>query len=71
MATTVDYPAVIDTFGCTPQWLKANPKAAQGITDAYFEALDMIRKEPEKAYGIYKRYNGSKENMNLLYVIKI
>ena len=52
LATTVDYPAVIDTFGCTPQWLKANPKAAQGITDAYFEALDMIRQEPEKAYGI-------------------
>ena len=52
LATTVDYPAVIDTFGCTPQWLKANPKAAQGITDAYFEALDMISKEPEKAYGI-------------------
>lgn len=49
MATTVDYPAVIDTFGCTPQWLQANKKAAQGLTDAYFEALEMMAREPEKS----------------------
>lgn len=52
MATTIDYPSVIDTFGCAPKWLAANPKAAQGLTNAYFEALDMIKAEPAKAYEI-------------------
>lgn len=52
LATTVDYPSVIDTFGCTPKWLQANPKAAQGLTNAFFDALDMIKAEPAKSYEI-------------------
>ena len=52
LSTTIDYPAIIDTFGCDPKWLKANPKAAQGITNAFFDAIDMIRAEPQKAYEI-------------------
>jgi NitT/TauT family transport system substrate-binding protein len=49
LATTLDYPMVMDTVGCSPQWLKANPKAAKALTDAYFDALDMIKREPAKA----------------------
>ena len=49
LATTLDYPMVMDTVGCAPQWLKANPKAAKALTEAYFDALDMIKKEPTKA----------------------
>ena len=49
MATTLDYPMVMDTVGCDPVWLKANPKSAQALTDAYFAALDMIKAEPAKA----------------------
>lgn len=49
LATTLDYPMVTDTLGCAPKWLKDNPKAAQGLVDSYFEALEMIRKEPEKS----------------------
>ena len=30
IATTLDYPMVMDTFGCTPKFLAENPKAAQG-----------------------------------------
>ena len=49
IATTLDYPMVMDTFGCTPAFLDKNPKAAQALTDSYFQALDMIAKEPVKA----------------------
>ena len=49
LATTLDYPMVMDTVGCAPEWLKANPKAAQGLANAYFDALEMIKAEPAKA----------------------
>ena len=49
VATTLDYPVVMDTFGCTPAFLDANPKAARALADSYFEALEMIGKEPAKA----------------------
>ncbi|WHZ09864.1 MAG: Histidine ABC transporter, substrate-binding protein [Burkholderiaceae bacterium] len=49
LATTLDYPMVMDTVGCTPTWLKANSKAAKALTESYFEALDMIKKDPTKS----------------------
>jgi len=52
IATTLDYPMVMDTFGCTPKFLAENPKAAKALADSYFEALDMIQKEPKKSYEI-------------------
>ena len=52
IATTLDYPMIMDTFGCTPKFLAENPKAAQALADGYFAAVDMIGKEQEKAYGI-------------------
>ena len=52
IATTLDYPMVMDTFGCTPKFLAENPKAAQALTNAYFDALEMIKAEPAKSYEI-------------------
>ena len=52
IATTLDYPMVMDTFGCTPNFIKANPKAAKALVDSYFEAVDMIRKDQGKSYEI-------------------
>jgi NitT/TauT family transport system substrate-binding protein len=52
IATTLDYPMVMDTFGCTPKFLSENPKAAQAFADSYFEALDMIARDQAKAYEI-------------------
>jgi len=49
LATTLDYPMVMDTVGCAPTWLKANAKAAAALTKSYFDALDMIKAEPEKS----------------------
>jgi len=52
IATTLDYPMVMDTFGCTPRFLAENPKAAKALADSYFEAVEMIRKEPKKSFEI-------------------
>ncbi|MDH6592205.1 NitT/TauT family transport system substrate-binding protein [Variovorax sp. TBS-050B] len=49
LATTLDYPMVMDTVGCAPTWLKANAKAAAALTKSYFDALDMIKADPAKA----------------------
>lgn len=50
IATTLDYPMVMDTFGCTPKFLTENPKAAKALADAYFEALELIKAEPKKSF---------------------
>jgi NitT/TauT family transport system substrate-binding protein len=52
IATTLDYPMVMDTFGCTPKFLAENPKAAKALADSYFEAVEMIHKEPRKSFEI-------------------
>ncbi len=52
IATTLDYPMVMDTVGCTPKFLTDNPKAAKALADSYFEALEMIGKEPQKSFEI-------------------
>ena len=52
IATTLDYPMIMDTFGCTPKFLADNPKAAQSLANAYFDALEMIKAEPKKSFEI-------------------
>ena len=52
IATTLDYPMVMDTFGCTPKFLAENPKAARALADGYFDALEMIKKDPAKSFEI-------------------
>jgi NitT/TauT family transport system substrate-binding protein len=52
IATTLDYPVVMDTFGCAPKFLKDNPKAARALADSYFDALAMIKSDPKKSFEI-------------------
>jgi NitT/TauT family transport system substrate-binding protein len=52
IATTLDYPMVMDTFGCTPKFLKDNPKAAKALADSYFEAVELIKREPKKSFEV-------------------
>jgi len=52
LATTLDYPMVMDTLGCSPQWLQNNPKAAKALVESYFSALDMIKRSPQESYAI-------------------
>jgi NitT/TauT family transport system substrate-binding protein len=49
LVTTLDYPMVLDTLGCTPAFLDAHPEAAKALADSYFEALELIKKEPDKS----------------------
>ena len=49
LATTLDYPMVLDTLGCTPGFLNDHADAAQALVDSYYDALEMIKAEPEKA----------------------
>src|SRR5437762_1611459 len=52
IATTLDYPMIMDTFGCTPKFLADNPKAAKALADSYFDVIDLIAKEPKKSFEI-------------------
>ena len=52
IATTLDYPMIMDTFGCTPKFLAEQPKAAQALAHAYFEALELIKTDPKKSFEI-------------------
>ena len=52
IATTLDYPMIMDTVGCTPKFLAENPAAAKALAKSYFEALEMIKSDEAKAYQI-------------------
>lgn len=52
IATTLDYPMVMDTFGCTPKFIAENEGAVKGLVKSYFDALDMIKADQAKAYEI-------------------
>ena len=52
IATTLDYPMIMDTFGCTPKFLADHPKAAQALANSYFEAVEMIQRDPKKSFEI-------------------
>jgi NitT/TauT family transport system substrate-binding protein len=52
IATTLDYPMVMDTFGCTPKFITENDAAVKALVKSYFEALDMIKRDQSKAYEI-------------------
>jgi NitT/TauT family transport system substrate-binding protein len=52
IATTLDYPMVMDTFGCTPKFIAENEAAVKGLVKSYFDALDMIKADQAKTYQI-------------------
>lgn len=52
IATTLDYPMIMDTFGCTPKFIAENNTAAKALADSYFDAIEMISKSQAKAYEI-------------------
>ena len=52
IATTLDYPMIMDTVGCAPEFLEANPDAAKALAASYFEALEFIETKQAEAYEI-------------------
>jgi NitT/TauT family transport system substrate-binding protein len=52
IATTLDYPMVMDTFGCTPKFISENEPAVKALARSYFDALESINADQKKAYEI-------------------
>jgi NitT/TauT family transport system substrate-binding protein len=52
IATTLDYPMIMDTFGCTPKFIQEQPRLVQGMVDAYFDAVDLIRRDPKPSFEV-------------------
>jgi NitT/TauT family transport system substrate-binding protein len=52
IATTLDYPMIMDTFGCTPKFIADNEAAVKALTKSYFDAVDMIKADQAKSYEI-------------------
>jgi len=52
IADSLEYPMVFDTFGCTPKFIKENPKAVKALVESYFQTLEMIEKDKQKAFTI-------------------
>jgi NitT/TauT family transport system substrate-binding protein len=52
IATTLDYPMGMDTFGCTPKFIAENEAATKALVKGYFEALAMIKSNQQKAFEI-------------------
>lgn len=52
IATTLDYPMVMDTFGCTPDFIAKNEGAVKALVKSYFEALEMIKADEKKSFEV-------------------
>ena len=49
LLTTKDYPIVVDTFGCPRNYIRQNPQLVQAMVNSWFEALDLMKREPAKS----------------------
>ena len=50
LVTSRDYPVVIDTLVFRKDFLEKNPKIVKATVDSFFEALDLIKRDPAKSY---------------------
>ena len=50
LVTSKEYPVVIDVLVFRKDFIARNPKIVKATVDSFFEALDMIKREPGKAY---------------------
>ena len=52
IATTLDYPMVMDTFGCTPKFIADNEAAVKALIKSYFDGARHDQADQAKSYGI-------------------
>ena len=50
LVTSKEFPVVIDVLVFKKDFIAKNPKIVKATVDSFFEALDMIKREPAKAY---------------------
>ena len=62
LATTLDYPCIVDTLAFQPAFIAANPEAVKRVVKSWFDAVEMIGREPDKSFEIMgKRVKQSAE----------
>jgi NitT/TauT family transport system substrate-binding protein len=50
LVTSKDYPVVIDTLVFRTDFIKQHPQVVKKVVDSFFEAQEMIRREPAKSF---------------------
>lgn len=55
LATTLDYPCVVDTLAFQPSFIQANPEAVRRVVKSWYDAVAMIAREPDRSYEIMGR----------------
>jgi NitT/TauT family transport system substrate-binding protein len=50
LVTSKEYPVVVDVLVFKKDFIEKHPKTVKATVDSFFEALDMIKREPDKAY---------------------
>ena len=50
LVTSRDYPVVIDVLVFRTDFIKQHPQVVKKVVDSFFEAQDMIRREPAKSF---------------------
>ncbi|HYN13108.1 MAG TPA: ABC transporter substrate-binding protein [Burkholderiales bacterium] len=50
IVTTKDYPVVIDVLVFKKDFIEKHPKIVKAAVDSFFEALDMIKREPARSH---------------------
>jgi NitT/TauT family transport system substrate-binding protein len=50
LVTSVEYPVVVDVLVFKKDFIEKEPKIVKATVDSFFEALDMIKREPVKSY---------------------
>jgi NitT/TauT family transport system substrate-binding protein len=50
LVTSKEYPVVVDVLVFKKDFIEKNPKVVKATVDSFFEALDMIKREPQKSY---------------------
>jgi len=55
LATTLDYPCVVDTLAFQPSFIQANPEAVRRVVKSWFDAIAMIGREPDRSFEIMGR----------------
>jgi NitT/TauT family transport system substrate-binding protein len=52
LVTSKDYPVVVDTLVFRTDFIKQNPQVVKKVVDSFFEAQEMIRREPAKSFDL-------------------
>lgn len=55
LATTLDHPCIVDTLAFQPAFIERNPEAVRRVVKSWYEAVEMIRREPERSHEIMGR----------------